>query len=75
MIEHGLYPSVTAIERKGDNIIFVTGLSVIEIAPVIEIKIDFSCPEMTDIDRNFATMAADVQKDGIAYEVTVNNGN
>jgi len=75
MIEHGLCPGVTAVERKGDNIIFVTGLSVMEIAPVIEMKIDFSCPGMTDIDRNFVTMGADVKKDGIAYEVAVYNGN
>ena len=60
--------------KPGDNIIFVTGLSVKEITSVPEISFDFSCPGMTDM-QSFVTMGADVQKDSIAYEVTVNNGN
>ena len=86
MIKQGLCPGAvnTTAERKvialqeglkpGDNIIFVTGLSVKEITYVPEISFDFSCPGMADIDNSFVTMAADVQKDGIACEVAVNNG-
>ena len=82
MIEQGLCPGAMA-ERKvivlqnglkpGDNIIFATGLTVKKIVPAIEISFDFSFSGIMDIDRDFATMAADVQKDGIACEVAVNN--